>query len=118
MDEPTDRQRENSIPQYTPPQTKFAREEGGGGGCGEYNKVALTLALDNVHFSTKQMIFSNFFIITFAVGTHLDTYEFVFRFYCGVKPMESCRVWSVYQTELLPDRLSPLSGNVYLAYLV
>ena len=40
--------------------------------------MALTLALDNVHFSTKQYgYFSYFFIITFAVGTHLDTYECV-----------------------------------------
>ena len=41
-----------------------------------YNNVALTLALDSVHFSTKQYrYFSYFFTITFAVGTHLDTYE-------------------------------------------
>ena len=35
---------------------------------------------------------------------------FMLRFYGLVNPMGSYRVWSVYQTTRLLDRLSPLSG--------
>ena len=35
---------------------------------------------------------------------------FVLRFYGPVNPMGSCQAWSVYLTNLLMDRLSPLGG--------
>ena len=37
-------------------------------------------------------------------------FELRFYFYCPVNPMGSCRVQSVYQTTLLPGRLSPQNG--------
>ena len=37
-------------------------------------------------------------------------YLFVLQLYCLVNPMGSCRAWSVYLTQLLLGRLSPLSG--------
>ena len=35
------------------------------------------------------------------MGTYLETYESMLRFYCPIKPMGSCQVQSVYLTTLL-----------------